>query len=400
MKTTSKYLKLIPFFVASFIVVAEIAVSFNSALLPNLKDEFYVSNQLAQMTIAGGLFALGFSGIIYGGLSDAIGRRPIFLFCIVLFSITALICSYAPTIEIFLIARFLQGLGSGAGWVVGNACLKDIFHGKQYIKVMNYIHAVAGITPAVAPVLGSYLAAVTHWRVCFFSLFVFSAIAAIGIYFFQAETLQNKKTISFKSSIRDYKSLFSNKRFLVFGYVKVMAVMLIFCEVSNLPLIFVDYLNVESKLYGLYILPVFIVYTLATVISSQLGRFWSTTQILKLGLVCLIISNATLAIFNFNFPLSPIQIQLIKSLAYAGWGLIFGNATAEIVSAITGKAGMASAMMIALEMLFSALGIYFLGFFFTGTMVPLSLFMVIISLSAFIVLTLGLKKCHHEETEA
>lgn len=55
-----------------------------------------------------------------------------------------------------------------------------------------------------------------------------------------------------------------------------------------------------------------------------------------------------------------------------GWGFIFGNATAMIVSSVPGKAGVTSAIMIALEMLFSSVGIFILGFGFDGTIMPVT----------------------------
>src|SRR5690606_1349478 len=134
--------------------------------------------------------------IIYGGLSDALGRRPVFLFSTLLFSITSLICANAPNVEVLLIARFFQGLGSGAGWVVGNACLKDIIESKKYITVMNYVHSIAGITPAVAPVIGSYIATQTGWRNCFYALFGFSLLASVMMYLFQPETIIKKRKIN------------------------------------------------------------------------------------------------------------------------------------------------------------------------------------------------------------
>lgn len=381
MKTT----RLTPFIVTSFIVCAETAISFNSALLPNLKDEFAISNQLAQLTISGGLFSLGFSGMIYGGLTDSLGRRPILLFSIGIFSIMALLCCLAPNIEIFMFARFLQGIGSGAGWVIGNACIKDLYNGNKYIKIMNYIHAVAGIIPAVAPVIGSYLAVFIGWRNCFYGLFIFSGLSALFMYLFQAETLQKKKPIDPTQISKDYKTTFSNLKFLTYCFVKVITVMLLFCEVSNLSLIFINHLNVPAQFFGFYMLPVFLIYAISSLLSGYLNNFFSVNTIISSGLFFITLSNIAVLICYAITPLSAAFIQSLKLFTYIGWGLIFGNATAKIVSSVPGKAGMTSSIMIALEMLFSSIGIYILSFFFNGTIIPLSIFMLIFSMLAYII---------------
>lgn len=374
---TSKFNSLVPILVTAFIVMAEVAISFNSALMPNIKDDFNISNQLVQMTVAVGLFSLGLAGLLYGGLADVFGRRPVFLFSVTLFSLMALVCAYAPTIEIFLIGRFLQGVGAGAGWVVGNCCLNDLYSGKAYAKVMNYVHAIAGITPAVAPIAGAYLGYTVGWRNCFILVFAISTVLSILMYLFQKETLQQKRETNINKFIYDYKTIFNNKTFVFYGMVKVLAVMMIFCEIANLPLIFINYMSVSAKYYGLYMLPVFLCYIGATLLSSYLLRYWTIDKLLKLGLGLIFSSNLIIILLDsLGWYLTPITIQVIKSLSYAGWGFIFGNATAVIVNSVPGKSGMASALMISLEMLFSFIGIYFLGLFFNGTIIPLSYFLL------------------------
>ena len=58
---------------------------------------------------------------------------------------------------------------------------KDIYSGKEYTKIMNYVHAIAGITPTVAPVIGSYLGAIIGWKGCFQILLFCSFIALVVI---------------------------------------------------------------------------------------------------------------------------------------------------------------------------------------------------------------------------
>lgn len=385
-----KYAKLTPFLVLAFIVSVEAGISFNSTLLPNIKADFVINDQIAQLTISATLFALGFSGFLYGGLSDCLGRKPLFLFSIVLFSVGALVSALTSSLTIFLIARVLQGFGSGAGWVVGNACLKDIYHGKDYIRVMNHTHAIAGIVPAIAPVAASYLAVIIGWRNCFFILFGFSFLAAISIYLFQPETLAQKKGFSNQVILLDYKKLFTNTLYLKYLAIKVFAVMLLFCEISTLPLVLVDYMAVTPQYYGFYLMPVFLIYVLCSITGNSVAIQHHPDVALCIGWLLILLSSCILVIAEFHFTLSPINVILIKSVCFAGWGFIFGNATSQIVSVIPGMAGMASALMIASEMVFSGIGIFFIGLFFEGNFKPLCIFMICISsLSLFILRFLG-----------
>lgn len=379
-------LKIVPLLVTAFIVFDEVAISFNSALLPNIKAHYIISEQQVQLSLAFGLFALGLAGLIYGGLADVYGRRPMLIISLTIFSIMTLASALAPTANIFLLTRFLQGLGAGAGWVVGNCCLNDIYKGKSYARIMNIVHAIAGITPAIAPIVGSYLGIVIGWRNCFIILFVLTAILAVFMIIFQAETLENKhkKNISAKKFFKDYFTLFHNKHFVKYTIVKVLTVMMIFVEYANIPLLFINDYGVPALYYGLYIFPVFTCYMFAAIASNKLLKYTSTTKIIKSGLLLLFISNLIILVLYYllDYPFTALSIQSIKLIAFAGWGMLFGNTTAEIVSSAPGKAGMASAVMIAFEMLFSALGIYFLGFFYNGTIIPLTWFLLVFSVFA------------------
>lgn len=386
--------KIVPVLVTTFIILAESVISFNSVFLPDIKDAFSLTNQMAQMTLTIGVFSLGFAGIIYGGITDSYGRKPIFVFSVVVLCLSTLIYGITDSFYIFLFGRFMQGIGSGAGWVIGNACLKDIYHGKAYTHIMNVVHAVAGITPAIIPVLGSYLAGAVGWRNTFIGVFVVTLLLSVIIAIFQKETLENKELKSFKRILVDYRSIFHSKKFLKYLFIKVITVALLFSEISNIPLVFMDYMGVPPIYYGFFILPAFMCYIIANIISTRLCKNIEIDSVLKIGIMLIIVSNAFIIFYEiFISPMSAIFIQGIKCLTYAGWGFVFGNATAEIVSAVPGRAGNASAMMIALEMLASSFVIFILGFFFNGTMIPLSICMVLISLLAL----MALKFMNHEE---
>lgn len=376
-------MKMVPIMVTAFIILAETIISLNSVFLPDIKSDFVISSQMAQTTLTIGLFALGFAGIIYGGISESFGRRPVFLFSIILLSFATLIAGLSNSITIFMLARLLQGLGSGAGWVIGNACLKDIYHGKEYTKIMNIVHAVAGITPAVIPIIGSYLMTTIGWRNTFLILFFISSILSLAIFFFQNESIVAKEHHNIKNIYSSYKSIFLNNQFVKYCTIKVLAVSLIFCEISTLPLVYMNYLGVLHENYGYYLLPSFLCYVIASIFSSHLAKNIKIDILLQTGLGMIILSNLVLILISLIIDIkSAILIQSIKSFTYAGWGFVFGNATAEIVSSIPRKAGNTSAMMIALEMLASALIVFLLGFFFDGTILPLSICMVIIGFMA------------------
>lgn len=362
------------------IVVIEIATSFNSVLLPNLREEFAISEQLTQWTISIALLALCISGLFYGVISDSIGRRPVLLSGLGLFCISSLGAALAPNITWLLIARFLQGFGAGVGWIVGNACLKDLYDPKKYIKVMNQVHAMVGIIPAFAPAVGSYLGTLIGWRACFGLIFIFSSITLLTKVRHLPETLQHPQKLSLQHSKLIYVRLFLNHEYLTYLFIKASAVMLLFIEISNIPLIYIEHLNVPSAYYGAFMLPAFFMYILTTYVSGRISHKVNVNTLILIGFIFILFSNLSIIIFSLFMDLSAIEIQAFKLFTYMGWGLIFGNATGCVISSAANSTGAASSTMIASEMLFSSIGIYISGLFFNGTVVPVSLFMVCVSI--------------------
>ena len=364
-------------FVTAMIVVFEMGVSFNSALLPFVRADFHTTEQVVQLSVGLGLLALGCSGMAYGGLSERFGRRPLILIGLCVFFLSTLASAMANSVATLIAARFCQGLGAGVGWIVGNACFKDLFHGKKYSQVMNQVHAVAGIVPAVAPILASSLVLHIGWRHCLWIVCGAAGLVAMCNFAFLPETNQRPRPVSFQSIVRTYISLLTRVAYVRYLVVKVLTVMLIFCDVANIPLIFMEHMGVASNVYGFYVAGVFAAYVAGSVASGYLCHVMSVDKLLSAGLLLIAGSNGAILLANTMTPLNAVAIQAFKAFTYLGLGLIFGNATACIVSAAEESPGSGSALMIALEMIFSALGIYVLGFFFNGTVVPLCAFMLL-----------------------
>ena len=377
----------IPYTVTIFIIIIELSLSFNSILLPSLIKTFEVSIAVAEMSMSISFFSLGVAGIVYASLSNSFGRKPILIFSVILFCVSTCLCAISGNIGSFLLARFLQGIASGAGWVIGNACIKDVYHGTQYVRIMNVIHAIAGIVPAVGPIIGSYLIYYFSWRICCWFIFCIASIYSIFMFYFHVETIRIKDQFKYLLYLEDYIDLFRSRQFVIYCFVKVLMVSLLFAEVSILPLIFIEYLAVKQVNYGFYVFPVFMVYIITIMVNQLLPKI-RLEKLVMIGLKSIILSNFLILVLSLFYSLSALNIQLLKSFCYIGWAMIFGNCTAQIVSAIENKSAIAAAVMIVLEMFVSAISVTIVTFFFDSTIIPLSVYMLIITILSYMVFSI------------
>ena len=137
--------------------------------LPTIAEDFSTTSELAQDTITLYLLGLSFSQLLYGRCADAFGRKYTLLVGLAVALLGSLgCCLVATSIRWFILFRFIQGLGAGAGVVVARAIARDLFSGEKLAQIMSYMTLFFVIAPALAPVLGGYIQHWWDWRITLF----------------------------------------------------------------------------------------------------------------------------------------------------------------------------------------------------------------------------------------
>lgn len=142
--------------------------------LPQLAASLGTSDALAQATMSACMVSLGLGQLVAGPLSDRFGRRPPLIVGVAAFTLLSVVCAVAPSIELLLVARFLQGLAGSAGIVISLAVARDQFEGTELSRMLSLLFLVSGAAPIIAPVVGGQLALVMDWRG------VFGVLAGVG----------------------------------------------------------------------------------------------------------------------------------------------------------------------------------------------------------------------------
>lgn len=143
----------------------------------------------AQLVITVFVLGMGLGTFLAGPISDAFGRKPVILAGIALYMVAATVAALSESIEILLLARFVQGLGAAAPRVVSQALVRDLFAGRQMARVMSFAMAVFVLVPAVAPLIGAGIAGLYGWRAIFWSFLVFGLASGAWLLLRQPETL-------------------------------------------------------------------------------------------------------------------------------------------------------------------------------------------------------------------
>ena len=142
-----------------------------------------------QFVVTALFVGLGFGQLLFGPLSDAIGRKPAIHAGIFLFMAGCLLSVFAPTFEVMIAGRVLQGLGVAAPRIVTLALVRDQYEGRRMARLMSFILAVFIFIPTVAPAIGQGILWLGGWRSIFSTFFAIAAITFLWFAIRQPETL-------------------------------------------------------------------------------------------------------------------------------------------------------------------------------------------------------------------
>jgi DHA1 family bicyclomycin/chloramphenicol resistance-like MFS transporter len=141
----------VPVLLILIIAVSEMATAIYTPSLGLVAEFFGVSQAIVQWTVSINLLGLAMSGPFYGPLSDCFGRRNVLRIGMVLFLLGSLASTFAMSINVLLMARFVQGLGAGVAVVVAFAVVRDLFDEQSSARVLSFMGMAIALSPALHP---------------------------------------------------------------------------------------------------------------------------------------------------------------------------------------------------------------------------------------------------------
>ncbi len=155
------------------------------AVLPALDaiwDELGFEGQNDRQLIVMLVFVgMGTGQIVYGPLSDSIGRKTTAMLGWVVFIIGTLMAMFATSPETMFAGRFLQGLGAGGPRIIAMAIVRDLYEGRPMTRMLSLIMTVFMLVPMLAPIIGQWMEWLGGWR-AIFGLYLAMALVSGGWY--------------------------------------------------------------------------------------------------------------------------------------------------------------------------------------------------------------------------
>ncbi|MBA3594975.1 MAG: Bcr/CflA family efflux MFS transporter, partial [Polaromonas sp.] len=152
--------------------IGPFAIDMYLPALPSIGQSLGASVGAVQASLMAFFISLGIGQIIYGPVSDMVGRKPPLYFGLALFAAASVGCALAPDVETLVVLRFIQGLGACAGMVIPRAVVRDLHTGTDAARLMSLLMLVFSVSPILAPLAGSLLIESLGWRSVFWAVTV------------------------------------------------------------------------------------------------------------------------------------------------------------------------------------------------------------------------------------
>lgn len=314
--------------------------------MPTIEASLNASAQQVQFTLSVFLVGFAIGQLVYGPLSDSFGRKGIMLTGLAIFSLANLAVIWADNITTLTILRFFQALGGGAASVIVGALIRDMYQREQFSKIMSFVILIMTLAPLVAPTLGGVLISHAPWQSIFYCLAGLGGLTILAVLYGVPETLPKTKRVPFniKQISHNYGQVLKNTRALGYMLVGGFSVAGMFVFLTTSPHIYIDYLGIPAKHYGLYFGLNILMMMLATWCNSQLVERHGSDAMLKIGL-CVISLMACVFLYIGLSRSAHMGLIIAACVGFVGMmPLIGSNCMAGILSEFGDIAGTATAM--------------------------------------------------------
>lgn len=375
-------------------VLGPLSIDMYLPAFPQIAKDLGTSIGTVQITLAIFLLGMAIGQILWGTLSDHVGRRVPLLSGCLLFTCMTIICATTHSVRVLIVTRFFMGLGGSAGVVIARAIVRDLFEEKEAARFYSMMIIISGIGPIVSPFLGSILLTLYSWRAIFWTITVFGGFCIATILLGITETLsrENRMQGSIGDLFRVYGLVLANRRFLGPAMAIGCTSGMLFTYIANSSFIFIELFGIPAALFGF----LFATNSLGLYIGGQSNRWllqrFNPEQLLHRGMWVNVCASLLLVSFTWTglggFPL----FFGILFLCLTTLGVIFPNATSMAMQPFAGEAGSASALLGIFQFAIGAFGGMLAGIFHDGTALPMAVQITCFGLAARGILLLTSRK--------
>lgn len=353
--------------------IGPFAIDMYLPALPAISQDLGASTSAVQMSLMAFFISVGLGQLIYGPVADMFGRKLPLYFGLVVFALASIGCALAPTVEMLIAFRFLQGLGACAGMVVPRAIVRDLHTGNEAARLMSMLMLVFSISPILAPLAGSAVTAVASWRAVFWIVMVAAILGLVLLALALDETRPAKDRVEsgVGNALAGYWLLLRDRHFLGLVFIGAFGMASFFAYLANSSFVLIEHYGLTPTQYSLAFSINAVSFFGFSQLNGKLGAMFGLAKVMRVavtGFAAAVVILFLLVIAGFDGL--PVLIGMLF-IGNGFLGLVIPTSAVLALDEHGEIAGTASALMGTLQMVTGAVVMAVVGLFLDGTALPM-----------------------------
>lgn len=315
--------------------------------LPEIATNLDATTAQTQLTISTYLVGFAVGQIIWGPFADRHGRRPVLLVALGLYIAATVVAALAPTIEVLVAARVVQGIGGSGGIVLGRAVVRDLYSGARAGREMSVISAVMALAPVVAPALGGVLETAFGWRSTFYLLVVAGVLLAAMVFALLPETLRIRadEPVSPGSILRSFRVLVKSPSYLAYAAIAVTTYAGLFAWISGASFVLQGLFGLDAFVFGLAFAAASAGYMVGAMIAARIVGRLGLDGTIGIGAAAQAFGGLCMVAAVASGHASAFTLVATVAIYLGGMGLVLPQAAAGALTRFPERAGAASSLV-------------------------------------------------------
>lgn len=364
---------------AALSALGPLSIDMYLSALPAMAADFGVSTQMVSNSLPAYFFGLAVGQLIYGPISDRIGRKPPLYFGLCLYIVASLLCVFAQDEWSLIAARILQALGGCVGVVMARAAIRDRLDMHSAAQAFASMMIVTAIAPILAPSLGAWVLMFYEWNVIFLVLMGCGLLSLACVHFLFKETLEPERRLklNFQQVLSLYRSIFQDQSFRHPLYAGCFSSAVMFCYISASSAILMDRYQLTEQQFAYAFGANAVGIMLFSTLNKRLAGRFSILQRLKIGIVLQLVGVFVLVLLGYLDVDAIALVLLGMFVVVASIGFTGPNAMALAMAKQGARAGTASAIMGSMQFVCGLLGGLLLNFLVWNALLNMALIMLV-----------------------
>jgi DHA1 family bicyclomycin/chloramphenicol resistance-like MFS transporter len=353
--------------------VGPFAIDMYLPSLPTISADLGASTAATQLTLTVFFVAFGVCQLVYGPVSDMIGRKRPLYFGLAVFLAGSIGCAFAPDIDALIVCRVIQGIGASSVMVIPRAIIRDLHTGVEAARLMSLVMLVFSVSPILAPLAGSALIVLFGWRAVFVAVSAATLLSLALTAFSLPETRppEERVRVGLGSVLGGFGLLLRDGRFMGLTFIGGFGMCSFFAFLASSSFVYIGHFGLTPMQYSFAFSVNAVGFIGASQLSGALGARFGLSRVVVAAVAAYTLFACILfAVTALGIDSLAVLVALLF-MTFAFLGLVIPSTMVLSLDDHGPIAGMASALGGTLQMVTGGIMIAVVSAFFDGTAKPM-----------------------------